>query len=459
MRVAKSIIATILCAVSFYATTAQVVVNADEVVGKIKVMNAVNNGPAVAGSTQKRGNAQNYKDAEFGYARLHDAPIAWKWAHTVDISCVFPDFEADEKNPASYDFTLTDKLIKDVYDSGTKVFYRLGQSIEHWKKKYGVNPPADFKKWARICEHIIRHYNEGWADGFHYDIEYWEIWNEPDLNWKTNNSPTWTGTKEEYFRLYEITATHLKKNFPNIKVGGPAYAGSAEWLEAFLTHISKRKVAMDFFSYHAYFATIETAVKHTEGIKTMLDKYGYSDMEMILNEWNYISNWTDEFVYSVETISSHKGAAHAAATMQTFQDSYVDMLMYYDARPAAGFNGLFDLYTMQPRHPYYALYSWTKLRRLGTQVKADVGGMKNFYATAAKNEKGQLALLLTYYTDDGNDVAPKPVTIDFKGVAVNEAIAHVSDRFKMHTETPIEIVNSQAQIFMEPNSYILIEIR
>ena len=48
MRAIKLIIATILCAVSFYATTAQVVVNADEVVGKIKVMNAVNNAISIS---------------------------------------------------------------------------------------------------------------------------------------------------------------------------------------------------------------------------------------------------------------------------------------------------------------------------------------------------------------------------------------------------------------------------
>ncbi len=38
-------------------------------------------------------------------------------------------------------------------------------------KKHGTIPPADFNKWAIICEHIIRHYNEGWADEYLYSIE------------------------------------------------------------------------------------------------------------------------------------------------------------------------------------------------------------------------------------------------------------------------------------------------
>lgn len=465
MKAIKYIIATILCAVSISATTAQVVVDANEVVGKIKVMNAVNNGPQVSpGAAQIKSNAQAYKDAGFGYARLHDTPIEWEWGHTVDISCIFPDFSADEKDPKSYDFTLTDKLIKEIYATGTKVFYRLGQSIEHWPKKYGANPPADFKKWARICEHIIRHYNEGWANGHHYNIEYWEIWNEPDIhtdkqNFKRSNSSMWTGTEEEYFRLFEITANHLNKCFPHLKIGGPALCSNLEWADRFLAYTSKRGIEFDFFSYHRYFSKMEKAIRTTNRVKALLDKYGYSNAEMILNEWNYISNWTGEFVHSIEVIKSYKGAAYTAAVMSNFQDSPVHMMMYYDARPGTGFNGLFDLYTAKPRPAYYSLYSWTKLRRLGTQVKAEVGGLKDFYVTAAKDENGKLALLLTHYTDDRNVVAPIPVTISLKNFEVKEAISHVTDRFKMHTETPIEIVDSKATVVMEPNSYILIELR
>lgn len=446
------------------SASAQVVVDVEKVVGPIKIMNAVNNGPLTAGKTQKKGNAQAYKDGGFGYARLHDAPHFRRWAHSVDVTCVFPDFNADENDPKSYDFTLTDKLIKEILDTDTKVFYRLGESIEHWPKKYGVIPPADFKKWARICEHIIRHYNEGWADGFHYNIEYWEIWNEPDYgtnkpNFKIEESATWAGSEEDFFRFYKIVANHLNHHFPDLKIGGPALASRPDWADRFLAYMAKHKVELDFFSYHRYFGKIEKGLERTYAVKSALDKHGYSDAELILNEWNYLANWNDEFVHTVEAINSYKGAAYAAAAMSTFQDTPVDMMMYYDARPGTAFNGLFDFYTSQPRHAYYALYSWRKLRELGTQVSTDVGGLKDFYATAAKGRDGKVALLLTYYTDDRNVVAPKQITIDFKGIEVREAISHVLDRFKMHTETPIEIVDKKATIFMEPNSYILIEIR
>ena len=93
--------------------------------------------------------------------------------------------------------------------AGTEPSYRLGQSIEHWIKKYGVNPPKDFAKWARICEHVVRHYNEGWADGFKLNITYWEIWNEPDWEF-------FTGMPEDYLDLLERTATIFRSRNPGV---------------------------------------------------------------------------------------------------------------------------------------------------------------------------------------------------------------------------------------------------
>ena len=83
-----------------------------------------------------------------------------------------------------------------------------------------------------VCSPIFLNYTEGWANGFYYDIRYWEIWNEPD-NYETypdNNG--WAGTKEEYYELYDVTARHLKKCFPHLKIGGYASCGFYALTEA-----------------------------------------------------------------------------------------------------------------------------------------------------------------------------------------------------------------------------------
>lgn len=443
---------------------AQVVVDFSVEKGPVKIMNAVNNGPLAEKKTQKYGNFKAYSDAGFSYARLHDAPICRSWAHTVDIDCIFPDFSADVNSEKSYDFTLTDKLIAEIYKSGTKPFYRLGQSIEHWAKKYNVLPPKDYQKWAKICEHIIRHYNEGWADGFHYGIEYWEIWNEPDLGFKSGrylktDSPTWNGSDKDFFEMYEIVCKYLKKQFPNLKVGGPALCEDDLWADNFLNYMSKHKVQFDFFSYHLYAGTVDAFIRKNDTIKGLLDKYGYSSVEMILDEWNYLSNWTDEFYYTLEAINSCKGAAFNTAVMSACQDGPADMLMYYDARPGTSFNGLFNFNNCSPLPGYYAMYSWKKLRALGTAVSVKVEAHPDVYATAAIGQDGASAILVTYYTDDKNVVAPLPVEIELRGCKAVSAVAHVTDKYRLHTEVPVQIEDGKIKLYFEPNSYALVELR
>ena len=64
----------------------------------------------------------------------------------------------------------------------------------------------------------MRHYNEGWAGGFHHGIRYWEIWNEPE-----NRPAMWSGTDEQFLELYRVTAQTLREEFPGIKIGGAGF--------------------------------------------------------------------------------------------------------------------------------------------------------------------------------------------------------------------------------------------
>lgn len=156
-------------------------------------------------------------EAGIPYSRLHDVGGAFGGGKYVDIPNIFRDFSADENDPASYDFAFTDLLINQLVKAKVEPYYRLGVTIENAAhvKSYFIDPPKDPAKWARICEHIIRHYTEGWADGFHHKITYWEIWPEPDGKF----NQLWTGTKEEFFDFYHIVSTHLKAKFPHLKFG------------------------------------------------------------------------------------------------------------------------------------------------------------------------------------------------------------------------------------------------
>ena len=182
---------------------ATVAVDFSAACGPVKPMNAVNNGPVGGSADARHGNFAEYRAARIPFARTHDASeyIVYGGDHVADITAMFPDFDADENDPKSYDFAVTDAYLRNMRAAGTEPFFRLGQRIEHAAKRYNVWPPKDFAKWARICEHVIRHYNRGWADGFEWNIKYWEIWNEPDIDmdWRKTGLPrmwrsraTWT---------------------------------------------------------------------------------------------------------------------------------------------------------------------------------------------------------------------------------------------------------------------------
>jgi len=250
---------------------------------------------------------------------------------------------------------------------------------------------------------IIRHYTEGWADGSYRDIQYWEIWNEPDLDPDdAKNKRTWGGTKAQFFAFYHIVATHLKACFPHLKIGGPAIAGNLNWAEDFLAQL---KAPLDFFSWHIYAHTVEKIADRAEKVRALLDKYGFTKTESILNEWNYVLAWHgNEKTYSHLTQKNIKGASFNLATMCACQAGSVDMLMYYDARPTT-WNGLFDFMQIGKvtTTAYYAFPMFNELYKLGTAVEV-ISNVPNAHVCAAKNGD-EAAIVMTSYNDDDSTEA------------------------------------------------------
>ncbi len=375
-------------------------VSLDRACGKIKPMHAVNNGPVYKFAADQRiTNIDYFREAGIPYARNHDAAFCSTYGgeHSVDVANIFTNFDADPEDPASYDFAMTDEYLRVIDYAGVKTYYRLGHKIEHGIKKYGTLPPRDFKKWAVICEHIIRHYTEGWANGFHYDIEYWEIWNEPDLDPDdSTHKRCWGGTEKEFFELYDIAATHLKRCFPHLKIGGPALAHRMDWAERFLAQL---KAPLDFFSWHSYSATPEAIAERTRAVRALLDKHGCEKTESILNEWNFVKGWEgDTWIYSLKCEKNMVGAAFVAATMTLEQREALDMLMYYDARPC-GMNGMFKTDNVSEcLKGYYPFKAFNELYKLGEEVEATAS--EGYYALAAEKD-GNAAIMMTRFAESG----------------------------------------------------------
>ena len=383
---------------------------------RFKPLNCTNGGPwgRKAVHDQFRTNFDAYEAARIPFSRNHDSAACGVYGgpYSHDVSCIFPDFDADENDPASYDFACTDDSILMTLEAGTETFFRLGQTIEHQVLKHHVHPPKDFGKWARICEHIIRHYNEGWADGYHLNIRYWEIWNEPDLRDDPSvNNETWTGTREQFIDFYETAAKHLKKCFPHLRIGGPSLARSVDYASEFLAEMEKRRVPIDFFSWHIYAGYPEKLTVKAGKYRALLDAHGYTQTESILNEYNFVNDWQLGYVRCLKTIHSLKGASFFLACMCAAQPSSIDMLMYYDTRPSA-FNGIFDFVTYEKLKGYYPMKWYGEFYEDGMREIPAENLPEHVYALCGRTGSGKTRTVLTYYTEQ-DDAPEKEISLDF----------------------------------------------
>jgi len=372
-------------------------------------------------------------EAGIPYSRLHDVGGAFGNGKYVDIPNIFRNFDADENDPASYDFTFTDVLINSLVKAKVEPYFRLGVTIENAYpiKAYWVVPPRDNEKWARICEHIIRHYTEGWADGFHHKITYWEIWGEPD-------GCIWQGEDEAYFELYHVAASHLKKCFPHLKIGGYGSCGFElavgekrrrttlpperfvhyiDFFHRFLQYIKERGTPFDFFSWHCYQDSV-IAGKVDAWIHEQLLSYGYDKTESHLNEWD---------PYCEEFGTAHH-SAELAAMLTTMQNGYADVCCIYDMRiTSAPYCPFFNPATLKPVHGYYTFVAFNKLYQLGTQVEVccDTEGLHVLAASNGENH----AMLIANLTENTQHLS-------FEGVDLSRARYYVIDQERLLSWAP-----------------------
>lgn len=430
-------------------------VDFDKVTGPVKPLHGVCCAPysAMQGKNQ-RAIQKYFTQGRIPYCRLHDCGGGYGGSYFVDIPNIFPDFDADENDPASYDFHYTDEYIGAIQAAGCEAYYRLGVTIEWGSKKITSLPPKDFAKWARICEHVVRHYNEGWADGFTYGLKYWEIWNEPENPGNAWGPCMWGGTKEEFFELYRIAAKHLKSCFPEIRVGGfgscgfypltsttcpESYKEFIVWFHDFLKMAKETDTPVDFFSWHIYTGDIGELLTHAKYVRETLDEYGFAGTEAHLNEWN-VNAEGGGFAEKHTMV----GASFNAAVLALLQNTrYVDVACYYCFHNSV-YNGFQNRNDSSTDLPWYSFVAYGHMYGLGSAaaVESDAAGV---YAMAAKSDAQKCIMVSNYDSDD------TAVTLDVTGLAAKETLhLHRLDNGKVWEEelslTAAETVTLQLKI-------------
>lgn len=438
--------------------------------GKLKPVNGIDNGPVCFGSLID--STRYYKQATFPFCRLHDTN--YPHPREVDIPTIFQDFDADADDPASYTFAATDVYLREILATGAKIIYRLGVSIEHPALKYYVDPPRDFEKWAKICLNIARHYNEGWADGFHMGIEYWEVWNEPDsLNPVREKDNMWSGTPEQYYELYKVTSRLFKEQMPGVKIGGYASCGMLlperyDYFINFLQYVKDHGLPLDFYSWHTYTANLEDIRNNARIARESLDRFGFTATESILDEWNYLVPIPDVWgqIFSGEGAkargeaflesSGEIGASFTAAELIDMIDLPIDIATFYEGQPVNLFCTIFDRFGL-PTKQFYAFEAFARLRQQGERaaLECDIPGV---YALATASGEGACLMAANW------DGATNTYASELRGLADDATYRY--ELFLLDSRRDLEKIDERTgrpcdlpgELYLHKNSVALVQI-
>jgi len=341
-------------------------------------------------------------------------------------------YQEDENGIPYYHWHHIDKIYDSLLEIGLKPFVELNpmpkllatgdNSIFWWEMN--VTPPKSYEKWGNFMgafiDHLVDRYGEEEVSSW-----YFEVWNEPNL------AGFWSGTKEEYFKLYQYTAEAIKSRSHSFKVGGPA-TSKCEWVDEFINFCYNSKVPVDFITTHLYpqdeyvcyprrkgspypvgMFFIET-VKNT---KKTIKNSPMPELEFHFTEWNPMSAGPDKKVdWTTNSDEDHIYGAAQVTRLSMALDDVLDSFGYWTVSdvfeeggvPAYPYNNNYGLFTI--RGVEKAVYNAFRLMNKMKGGKLDIAysaEKPEFCDAAATMEKSKVHLLLWNFHPYEEKTVPK----------------------------------------------------
>lgn len=412
-----------------------------------KALNPNIHGGGVAPRLKTMGNTREVeilRDLNMSMCRTHDLTLHDGADPIVDFHHIFPVFSADPDDPASYRFGATDALFAGITNAGMKVFYRLGHSAEGrgadtaggwFNSKLGNDTVADYEKAAKVLSKIVAHYNEGWANGHNMNIEYWEIWNEPN-----NSEGDWPGKNmTTYAQFFAKCVKRIKADHPSVKVGGPALTSwNANLMETCLNACVSEETLPDFISWHVYGLTgvaPTVLADQANTARAWLDYRNYRSMEIGITEWNLQKSWS--YGWKDTGRLTMEGASWCAGVLASLPYSPLDFAQWYGSGWDASY-GVYNGETGQLNKTYHALKAFGRVLKDCSWIVARTDkGYVNLLAaidgaTLADSTKGCL------YVSDRTANSSASVTVALSGLSgrtLSNIRCYVTDTSRDMAET------------------------
>ncbi|MDT0164904.1 beta-xylosidase [Actinotalea sp. AC32] len=315
-----------------------------------------------------------------------------------------------------YTFAYVDKVFDAILDAGARPFVELGfmprelatqtETLFWWKAH--CSPPTDMGAWVRLVTATVEH----WVERYGLEeVRRWpfEVWNEPNLV-----PHFWTGTRTEYFELYEATARAIKAIDPGLKVGGPSssvfvpdarYDGESHdrsvesataeapdpdvlpwkpvWISELIDYCAERDLPIDFLSTHLYptdyaydtqgvgrpISRNRDATLHDlEALRKIIASSPYPDAELHITEWSTSPSSRD---HMHDTVFAATYVARAFLQCQDLADS-ISYWTFTDVFEEGGggigpFHGGFGFVNEQGIHKP-TFHAMAMLNRLGRTI-------------------------------------------------------------------------------------------
>lgn len=262
-------------------------------------------------------------------ALWHEASVrlvrSYDWVSRLDTrndpESLFPDWDADPEDPASYNFGATDQWVDAVHSIGAEVLFTFASAIPRNKL-----PANDTGKYGKVVEHIVRHYARGWADGPARPIRMFEFGDQPDFG-----PLHFDGPATDFYAMYEAFATAVKRVDDELIAGGPSLAfplnAGADYREGFLSYVRERRLPLDFFSFLCFADATRDPMDFAfvaQSVRALLDSHGFTETKLMLSYWNYLA------IPSNGAPPQEKAAFQAAAATY-LQDAPIDYALFFRA--------------------------------------------------------------------------------------------------------------------------------
>ena len=284
-------------------------------------------------------------------------------------------------------------------------------TIDDWQ--WNVTPPRDYAEWGQLVGAFARHCLD------RYGLDeiaqwYYEVWNEPNINY-------WTGSQQDYWKLYDTSAAALKAVSPRLRVGGPVSA-RAEWVAEMIAHCSTKGVPLDFISTHIYLQDEWVAYPDRKGsphkpgafaadivrgVRETVRRSAMPDLEIHLTEWNSVAPLPNgELAWDNNPSLDEASAAATVCDLAMAVDGDCDTFCWWEASDVVGqsgiplseFSGTYGLLTLNglPKATFNAFRFLNRLRGGRLELKHEpLAPGRGLVATA----EGQSLQVLLWYRD------------------------------------------------------------